>query len=213
MNTTVGHPCAPHLTRRSTPQARRAAQRWAVGSLLLAAVAALVLFWMLAGPLTLQPNTLGINYAAVSARLGTAGMPTREQIARIASAGYRVVINLAPGDALGSHADEAALVARAGMTYAHLPVNFAQPTAEDYRQFAALMKQHEGERVFVHCQIALRASVFAYLYRVLERGEDPDLAYEAVEKVWQPSHQWRELIRELHTARGRPLPLALEVAA
>jgi uncharacterized protein (TIGR01244 family) len=213
MNTITENPCAPHLTRRATRPARRTAQRWAAGSLLLAAVAALALFWMLAGPLSLQPNTLGINYVMVSARLGTAGMPTREQIARIAGAGYRVVINLAPGDALGSHADEAALVARAGMTYAHLPVNFAQPTAEDYRQFAALMKQHEGERVFVHCQIALRASVFTYLYRVLERGEDPDLAYEAVLQVWQPSHQWRELMRELHAARGRPLPFALDVAA
>ena len=59
-------------------------------------------------------------------------MPTRKQFASIATAGYRVVINLAPGSAMGSHADEAALVTARGMVYEHLPVDFAMPTAADW---------------------------------------------------------------------------------
>jgi hypothetical protein len=123
------------------------------------------------------------------------------------------VIDLAPSDALGSHADEAALVHAGGMACEHLPVDFARPTAAGYARFAALMRKHAGQRVLVHCQLNLRASVFVYLYRVLELGEDPDRAFEDVQMVWQPSRQWRELIRELHAARGRPLPFALESAA
>lgn len=206
-------PCAQGLVRRRRIPARRSTQRWIAGSLVLAAVAALALYWLLVKPFTLQATTLGINYVEIGPRLGTAGMPTREQFARIAAAGYQVVINIVPDNAMGSHTDEAALVASNGMAYEHLPVDFARPTAADFARFATLMKQHGEARVLVHCQINMRASVFAYLYRVLELGEDPDLAYEDVQRVWQPSHQWRELIRELHAARGRPLPFALASAA
>ncbi len=171
------------------------------------------LFWLLVKPVSLQAGALGLNYVETDSRLGTSGMPTTAQIAQLAQAGYQVVINLAPSDALGSHDDEAALVRARGMAYVHLPVDFARPTAADYAQFAALMRNHAGQRVLVHCQINLRASVFVYLYRVLELGEDPDLAFEAVQKVWQPSRPWRELIRTLHAAHGRPLPLALDSAA
>jgi protein tyrosine phosphatase (PTP) superfamily phosphohydrolase (DUF442 family) len=206
-------PCLRCLGRRLEPSAQRSARRWAVASLALAAAAALALFWLVVKPVTLETGTLGINYVEVSTRIGTAGMPTRKQIGRMAEVGSQVVINLAPSDAMGSHDDEAALVAAQGMAYEHLPVDFANPTAADYVQFELLMKKHDDRRVLVHCQIALRAPVFTYLYRVLELGEDPDLAYEAVQRVWQPSHQWRALIRELHAARGRPLPFALESAA
>jgi hypothetical protein len=99
------------------------------------------------------------------------------------------------------------------MAYEHLPVDFARPSAADCAQFAALMRRHAGERAPVHCQVNLRASMIVYLYRVLELGEDPDLAYESVQRVWQPSRPWCELIRDLHDARSRPLPFALESAA
>jgi protein tyrosine phosphatase (PTP) superfamily phosphohydrolase (DUF442 family) len=204
----------PRSAARSTARpASRSARRWMAGSMLLAALAAVALFWLLVKPVSLQAGPLGLNYVETSDRVGTAGMPTRAQISRLADAGYRVVINLVPGDALGSHADEAAQVADRGMAYEHLPVDFARPTAEDNAQFAALMRKHAGQRVLVHCQLNMRASVFVYLYRVLELGEDPDLAFEAVQTVWQPSHPWRELIRELHDAHDRPLPFALESAA
>ena len=182
-----------------------------VGS--LAPAAGVALFWLLVKPVTLQASTFGINHVEVNAGIGTAGMPTRKQFAGIASANDRVVINPAARDALGTHTGEAALVTAQGMAYEHLPVDFARPTAADDARFATLRKQRGGERVFVHSQINMRASVFAYPYRVLELGEDPDLAYEAVPRVWQPSHQWREQIRELRTARGWPLPFARESAA
>jgi protein tyrosine phosphatase (PTP) superfamily phosphohydrolase (DUF442 family) len=209
----TSHACARCVARALARPASRSARRWLAGSVALAALSALALFWLLVKPVTLRADALGLNYVQASARIGTSGMPTRSQIARLADAGYGVVINLAPGDALGSHDDEAAQVAAHGMAYAHLPVDFARPTAADYAQFAALMRQHADQRVLVHCQVNLRASVFVYLYRVIELGEDPDLAFEAVQEVWQPSRQWRELIRELHVARGRPLPFALDSAA
>ncbi len=163
-----------------------------------------------APPHVLAPGQLAINYIEISPRIATSGTPTRAQFEPIAQAGYQVVINLAPPDAMGSHADEAALVARHGMRYHNVPVNFAHPTADDYAQFAALMHQHRAERVLVHCQVNMRASSFVFLYRVLELGEDPDRVFDAVLRVWQPSAQWRAFIRDTLAARRARLPMALE---
>jgi protein tyrosine phosphatase (PTP) superfamily phosphohydrolase (DUF442 family) len=161
-------------------------------------------------PLTLQTSPLGINYVAVSPTIGTAGAPRHDQLEAVAAAGYRTVINLAPPGALGTLADESDAVARLGLHYANVPVDFSRPTAEDYVRFAALMRTHADERVFVHCQINLRASSFVFLYRVLELGDDPDRAYDDVLRVWQPAPQWRSFIRVMLEQRKAPLPLALE---
>lgn len=155
-----------------------------------------------------RTDPLGVNYVAVSPKIGTAGMPQRDQFEAIAGAGYQTVIDLVP-PAAGGHADEAELAARQGMRYYNVPVDFAHPTTEDYERFAALMRRHAGERVYVHCQMNLRASSFAFLYRVLELGEDVDRAYDDVLRLWQPSPPWRRLIEDTLTKRGRPLPLAL----
>jgi protein tyrosine phosphatase (PTP) superfamily phosphohydrolase (DUF442 family) len=161
-------------------------------------------------PFTLKPGEIAINYVAVSPRIATSGMPTRAQFELIAKAGYQVVINLAPADAMGGHGDEQALVVGQGMGYHAIPVNFARPTADDYAQFAAVMRQHRAERVLVHCQVNMRASSFVFLYRVLDLGEEPDSAYDAVLRVWQPAIQWRGFMRDELTSRGIRPPMALE---
>lgn len=157
-----------------------------------------------------QPGRLPLNYVPVLPRIGTAGMPQRDQFAAIADEGYQVVINLAPPGVTGSHRDEADLVAQQGMRYHNIAVDFAQPGAADYRQFAILMNQLRDARVLVHCQMNLRASTFVFLYRVLELGEDVDRAYDDVLRIWQPAPQWRRFISEALTADGKPLPLAFQ---
>jgi len=154
-------------------------------------------------------RAVAINHIDIDPRLGTSGMPTRAQFAAIAKAGYDVVINLAPDTVLGAHKDEAALVAAQGMAYEHVPVVFSNPTAQDYEAFVAALRRHAGRKVLVHCQINMRASTFVYLYRVLELNEDPDRAFESVQRIWQPDAAWRTLITTLHAQRNKPLPLAL----
>ncbi|MFN8736610.1 MAG: protein tyrosine phosphatase family protein [Betaproteobacteria bacterium] len=154
-------------------------------------------------------RAVAINHIDIDPKLGTSGMPTRAQFAAIAKAGYEVVVNLAPDTVLGAHKDEAALVAAQGMAYEHVPVVFASPTVQDYAAFVAALRRHAGRKLLVHCQINMRASTFVYLYRVLERGEDPDRAFEPVQRIWQPDAAWRTLITTLHAQRNRPLPLAL----
>jgi protein tyrosine phosphatase (PTP) superfamily phosphohydrolase (DUF442 family) len=194
-------------------RAHRSARRgcWLAGrGYAMAAVCALLAFVGCTSPFALKPGELAINYVEVSPRIGTSGMPTRAQFGPIAKAGYQVVINLAPADAMDSHKDEEALVFGQGMGYHNLAVSFAQPTSDDYAHFAEVMRSHRAERIFVHCQANMRASSLVFLYRVLELGEDPDSAYDAVLRVWQPAMQWRGFMRDVLTARGVRPPMALE---
>ena len=159
--------------------------------------------------LSSRPRSLGINYAAVSPAIGTAGMPQPGQFEAIAGAGYRTVINLAPPTETGSLRDEAELAARHGMSYYNVPVDFSHPAADDYRRFAEIMRRHLDGHVYVHCQMNFRASSFVFLYRALELGIDVDHAYDAVLRIWQPTPPWRNFIDDTLTQRGARLPMAL----
>ncbi|MGE5339405.1 MAG: protein tyrosine phosphatase family protein [Gemmatimonadota bacterium] len=191
------------LIRSSASAAVMAASR--------ATVAAVALAGCVACTTLSSAGRLAPNYVEVSPRLATAGVPTREQIRAIAQAGYQVVISLVPPDSMGALRDEAALVASQRMRYHNIPVNFARPAAADYARFVEAMTQHQTERVLVHCEINLRASSFVFLYRVLELGEDPDRAYDAVLRVWRPSGQWHAFIAQMLGERGAQRPLAFDL--
>jgi protein tyrosine phosphatase (PTP) superfamily phosphohydrolase (DUF442 family) len=178
--------------------------------LVVASVAALLGAVHVAQPVAVRPGVLALNYVQNSPRISSAGMPARRQFAAIADAGFDVVVNLAPSQALGAHQDEQTLVEQRGMRYFNIPVNFDSPRREDFERFARILRDNGGKRTLVHCQLNLRASTFVFLYRVVELGEDPDRAFDDVERVWLPSAQWREFIREILAASGKPLPLQLE---
>lgn len=63
--------------------------------------------------------------------------------------------------------DEAASVSRLGMEYIHIPVDFQNPTEQDFQQFCAVMEQLEGVPVHVHCIANARVSAFFSFIRKL----------------------------------------------
>ena len=173
-------------------------------------VAGLITFGRVALPFMVSPGPLALNYVENTPRISSAGMPTRSQFSTISNAGFDVVISLAPATVLGAHEDEGALVTQRGMRYFNIAVDFAAPKPEDFEQFVRILDAQRGQRVLVHCQMNMRASTFVFLYRAIELREDPDQAYDDVVRVWQPSRQWRDFLRDTLVARGRPLPLALD---
>jgi len=55
----------------------------------------------------------------------------------------------------------------------------------------AFMRHHASDRVLVHCRKNMRASVFAFLYRVIHLKEDVSSAYTSVLTVWEPNPTWK----------------------
>jgi uncharacterized protein (TIGR01244 family) len=143
-----------------------------------------------------QPIDEICNYLRISDSLGTAGQPTPEQFAAIKAAGYELVINLAMPTSTNALPNEADLVAQQGMDYVHLPVVWESPTRDDVERFFQVMDENRSRRVFVHCALNMRVSVFVLLYRILRLGVPLKSAQEALHRIWQPEGIWQDLMSE-----------------
>lgn len=149
---------------------------------------------------TTNPSTIGerapVNTVEVSERLVTSGQLTANQISELDPVEYRIVINLAPNDGDMGFQHEARLLASKEIAYLAIPVDIQQPDYQDFILFSSALEALENGRAWVHCRVNNRASVFAFLYRVIYEGIDPDTAYEKVTQVWVPTAHWLKFARE-----------------
>lgn len=143
------------------------------------------------------PNQI-LNYLQITETIGTAGQPTREQFAAIAAAGYELVVNLAMPDSPNALADERELLTRQGLDYVHIPVVWGR----DLERFMAVMDRNSGRRVFVHCALNMRVSVFVALYRVIRQGLDIDQARAPILEIWKPDPVWKAFAAESLARHG-----------
>jgi len=144
------------------------------------------------------------NYRYVDDSLATSGQPSVPQLQSIASAGFATVINLAlHNDPRYSLPDEPGSVAAVGMSYVHIPVEFAAPTQQDLLAFFEAMDQCRGQKVWVHCAANMRVSAFLGLYRVLRQGWEEERAFDLMRSLWQPNEVWSSFISTaLRQGRG-----------
>ena len=134
------------------------------------------------------------NWRRLDDRVTTSGQPTEEQLAEIRALGVEHIVNLGLHTHEKALPDEAASVGRLGMTYIHIPVDFANPTEEDFQQFCAVMAQLKDVPVHVHCIANARVSAFFYRYRRDVLGWDEAQARREMEAVWQPRGVWVDFV-------------------
>lgn len=147
-------------------------------------------------PLKLSKNTIeGIyNYLKVSEGLTTSGQPSEEQFLLIRDAGYKTVINLAPHDVENSLSNQARLLSDLGLSYIHIPVDFKNPTSEDFQKFVESISSSNLDEVWIHCAANMRVSAFVYKYRCEVLDEKPEEALADLSKIWQPYGVWKKFI-------------------
>ncbi len=140
-------------------------------------------------PVRLSGDSLNdiYNYLPLNERLSTSGQPTAAQFHQISEAGFRRVINLAPSSFVeNSLEDEAALLRQLGIEYIHIPVDFYNPTEQDFEAFCNAMQADTKNKLWVHCAANAGVSAFMYRYRVQFLGEDRTLARTDMLKIWEP---------------------------
>jgi protein tyrosine phosphatase (PTP) superfamily phosphohydrolase (DUF442 family) len=153
------------------------------------------------GPADAIP-ALAANYVVVSEHIHTAGQPNAETLATLSDRGFELVVNLAPPTSPDAVAEEGRLVAASGAAYVNIPVNWQQPTTEDFDLFSAVMNGARDKQVLVHCQLNMRASAFTFLYRVVHGGVAPEAAFQGLSQVWVPRDQWAEFVNSTLAAHG-----------
>lgn len=144
------------------------------------------------------------SYAPVDDTLATSGQPSESQLAAVARAGFRIVINLGlHDDPRYSLRDEAGTVRSLGMQYVHIPVAFDAPNESDLLAFFDAMEKHKNEKILVHCAANMRVSAFVGLYHAIRKGEPADSAFALMKTIWQPNSVWATFIASmLATQRG-----------
>src|SRR5882757_9529384 len=75
------------------------------------------------------------NFVVVSERIHTSGQLSAAQLGGLRDKGYGLVINLAPPTTMGSISDEGMLVARTGISYLNIPVDWHSPGYQDFERF------------------------------------------------------------------------------
>lgn len=134
------------------------------------------------------------NYRKYDANFSSSGQPSAEQLKMVSENGYERVIYIAFNDNKSAINNEDRLVKSLGMDYVHIPVDFDQPTLEDFADFAALMNRKPQTPTLLHCQVNFRASAFSFLYRVIYLNVPIDQAKLDLDTVWQPNEVWYRFI-------------------
>jgi protein tyrosine phosphatase (PTP) superfamily phosphohydrolase (DUF442 family) len=135
-----------------------------------------------------------LNWRRISADITLSGQPTEKQLADIKALGVRHIINLGPHTNKGALPDEGGSVADLGMTYIYIPVDFENPTAEDFTRFCEALEVTKEQKVHVHCIYNARVTAFFYRYAQVGKGGDLLVAAAMMDGIWRPGGVWAAFI-------------------
>jgi len=134
------------------------------------------------------------NFYAITEQLLTGGMPTEEQLKHLQNYNVDVVINLALDDSPNALSKEREIMQDLGMTYVQIPVEWENPRLSDLEIFFGTMEKYKLRKLFVHCVLNMRVSVFIYLYRVIKDHIPAEIAILDLRRIWEPNPTWQTFI-------------------
>lgn len=146
-----------------------------------------------------------VNTFQVFDWLWSSGQLSERDIRQLAGMGVVAVMNLALPSSSNALPGEAELVARQGLTYIQIPVEWETPRVEQFAEFVGVLRVYEGQKLWVHCAKNMRVSAFLYLFRKLVLCESEEEAVFPMNKVWGPNEVWEAFIERVERRHaGRP---------
>ena len=92
--------------------------------------------------------------------------------------------------------NEELLVRQLGLKYTYIPVDFKNPTDEDFEKFVTSIRESESEKTWIHCAANMRVSAFIYKYRLEVLNHDATQAAADLAKIWEPFGVWKQFIKK-----------------
>ncbi len=144
-----------------------------------------------------------LNWRRLDENVTTSGQPTLAQLSKIRDLGISHIINLGPHSSKDALDDEAASVAALGINYAYIPVDFENPTEEDFSNFCKAFDQTKDCKVHVHCIFNARVTAFFFRYaKAFSVGSEHD-AFAIMDSIWRPGGVWAKFIGNLENVEQK----------
>ncbi len=124
------------------------------------------------------PKLLCINN-----QLATAGQPKDTAYDKLATNGFRTVLNLRTDKEGVDLNHERQLIEKAGMKYINIPVTGSDPKTEQADEFLKAVKDKANYPMLIHCASANRVGAFWMIYRVVEFDWSEEKAFEEATQV------------------------------
>ena len=135
-----------------------------------------------------------LNWRRLNKRITLSGQPTEAQLSKIKDIGATQIINLGPHTNKGALADEAGAVADLGMAYVYIPVDFENPTVEDFDRFCQAIERADGQTIHVHCIYNARVTAFFYRYAKMGKGGIESDVFALMDGIWRPGGVWATFV-------------------
>lgn len=135
-----------------------------------------------------------LNWRRLNDDITLSGQPTEAQLSQIKALGVTHIINLGPHTNKGALTDEAGTVAQLGMTYVYIPVDFENPTPQNFADFCQVLEDLQGSSVHVHCIYNARVTAFFYRYAQAGKGMSETEAFALMDGIWRPGGVWAKFI-------------------
>lgn len=147
------------------------------------------------------------NAASAVEGIVTGGQPSAEHFERLATEGYRAVIDLRTGEedrGLTEGLSEEQVVREAGMEYVSLPLasragDFGDEAFDSFRQ---TLSEPSRRPVLVHCRTATRVEPLMLAYLVLDERQGLEEAQSLVEEIAPRKEELHERALEYISARS-----------
>lgn len=144
-----------------------------------------------------------LNWRRLNDNITLSGQPSENQLAQIRDLGVTHIINLGPHHNKGSLEDEAGTVSGLGMKYIYIPVEFEEPTDQNFAEFCDALEAFPDTKIHIHCIYNARVTAFIYRYAREGRGFSEAKAAKMMEGIWRPGNDWAEFIGN-PSAIGQP---------
>ena len=111
----------------------------------------------------------------------------------VAKKGFDVIINLAMHNKCALQKEDK-IVTKNKMIYIHIPITWKNPEIDRLKLFLRILKslQEDNKKIFIHCIMNYRASVFIYQYKktILKQKTLKLIA----PKRFKPNKKWQKII-------------------
>lgn len=145
------------------------------------------------------------NYRVIAPGVAAAGQPSTEAANRLASLGFKTVINIRTPEE-GGLVDERAIVESQGLRYVSVPVTAKSLSTEDVLAIEKVLDDPASGPVLFHCASANRVGGLWALV-LARKGRSPEAALAAGREAGLKPGAMEEAVRRLLTpASGAGVP-------